>query len=778
MTAIATRVAPLFAGVFLGFLLWLAINPALAAILEPSVPAFRAFAVGHWNLGWNFVYVVVAYYPFHLLFLHSEPRSEVARKLLRQAGSFMLVVASFVFVMEFHVIARWIVPLLVLGYAVDFFKRHGWKVSPVDGAVLASAILSIAVALTDDKVTREALCVWFVLPLYWFANLVTQGGRSKAEILSQLLLYLALATGMLAITAYGGDGDGKRHLLFHAAVSYAFVTIALVHAGLAFRAMQSASRLSLSVGLFATLAVVATSDVSRLVSLLRIERALGEVDTNPEPIRVSEFTELRGYAVPANLDPDWFSTISGSCGDAQCHMELSAQHEMSAHAHAMDSSAFKVELASFIADRGRVAADHCLACHAPLGVIEFPATGSVPIDPLTTSEPSFAIGVGCVVCHRAQVIEQAEVKNASLAIKPLWLEERWPLSQIGSANEFVKSELDHHKKMFRVRFDDWESICGSCHVVSLPASLAASQEERVTIDQHTSFLASPYARAGLTCRSCHQQRYVNTDGYPTVGHMYLGSGASLPYADKGEDQVFRATSIGFLSGLGDIGMDIKPGGLPVCLEDLSEEHLEVEVSRYSGPPQFNNHNIDVSGYRQLQRDESNPFLGENGGLRRRDLLAVSATMESLDRDAAVLNVSTTNVCIGHSFPSGEGIKGYLEVLAYDASGRVVGRYGGLDADGFPVALPTTLGVTAIDGEGQPIVDRSYWNAVSISYARTLEPGEPAEDVVEVKLTADEQPVAFEVGWYYLRPEYFRSRERGLNARLEPVLLGAATVSVS
>ena len=80
-------------------------------------------------------------------------------------------------------------------------------------------------------------------------------------------------------------------------------------------------------------------------------------------------------------------------------------------------------------------------------------------------------------------------------------------------------------------------------------ALAANEKERVTIDQYTSFRKSPYAHAGLTCESCHQQEYVNMDGYPTVGHMYLGSGASLPYDNQLDDQTFRASRLAFSPGL-------------------------------------------------------------------------------------------------------------------------------------------------------------------------------------------------------------------------------------
>src|SRR5262249_53065678 len=151
----------------------------------------------------------------------------------------------------------------------------------------------------------------------------------------------------------------------------------------------------------------------------------------------------------------------------------------------MENAAFKVELAGFIRQRGRAAADHCLACHAPLGVIAFPANGPVVVDPLTTREPAFEFGVGCLVCHRAtSTTARGEEKDASIAVRPLWLEKFWPLFQIMSLEDFVDSNLKYHRAAFHI--EDPSRICGACHVVTLPAALSADGKERATIDQYSS----------------------------------------------------------------------------------------------------------------------------------------------------------------------------------------------------------------------------------------------------------------------------------------------------
>jgi hypothetical protein len=355
-----------------------------------------------------------------------------------------------------------------------------------------------------------------------------------------------------------------------------------------------------------------------------------------------------------------------------------------------------------------------------------------------------------------------EEKNASIAVRPLWLEESWPLFRLMPLEEFVYSNLKYHRAAFHI--DDASRICGACHVVTLPAALSADGTERATIDQYKSFRASPYSGT-TTCTSCHQQRFVTTDYYgqgrvyPAPGHAYLGSGSSLPYDDPTEDAKFRDISLGYLSGLGDIGLDIQPDALPPCLDTI--EHA----------------NATGRMFERVERDPAHPFAGMNGGVTRRDLVLTKIAIVSFDAGAATLSVETTNVCIGHSFPSGEGIKGYLEVEAYDERGRVVGRYGGLAPDGFPVDAPTNLGVKAVDAEGRVIMNRQYWNAVKIIYRRVMNPAETVKDIVEVQLAPGARPTRFEARWKYLRPEYFRSRERGLSKDLPPVVLGSASVDV-
>jgi hypothetical protein len=751
-------------GVLLGLLLWLAVSPAVQLAFGGRVSTLRALAVSHWNLGFVFLGLLVVSYPLHL-FIHYPSHRQTVRRLLLQLVRGLAVFAAFVFMVEFHSVARFVVPVVSLSYAAYHLRRHGYSLR-VSGLVLLAVAFSIVTAWTPIHDARAALCFWVLVPLYWSANLGADG-FTVPRLAAWFALYSAIGAGFLAITVYGADG---RYVI-HGLSAYAFAAAVLGHSWLGAKRLPRPSRVALLVSLVAAFSVALAVDALRFARLWQLESWRDGLAISHTPQQFSKFSALQGYVTPAGADADWFVPPTATCATYDCHTSITAQHNISAHAHSMTSSAFKVELAHFIEERGRLAADHCLGCHAPLGVIAFPASGKVQVDPLTTNEPSFQLGVGCVVCHRARATApREEVKNASIAIRPLWLEDFWPLFQLETMENFVHSNLELHRQTFRIR--DWDPICGSCHVVSLPESLAADRKERATIDQYTSFMSSPYARAQKNCSSCHQERFVNAAGYAVAAHHYLGSGASLPNDDPLPDKQLRDISIGFLSGLGNIEMDIRPGGLPPCLDDLKDADADPSQGR---PPLYNEHGVDMNRFAQIEREAGNPFRGTNGGLARRDLLTVKAALLSVDGDRARLRINTTNFCIGHSFPSGEGIKGYLEVFAYDASGRKVGHYGGLGEDGLALPLPTTLGVNAIDANGNVIKDRRYWNAVDVVYRRVLNPGEPSEDTIDVPIEAGTQPTKFEVRWNYLRPEYVRSRERGLKMDLPPIVVGSAVI---
>jgi hypothetical protein len=451
-----------------------------------------------------------------------------------------------------------------------------------------------------------------------------------------------------------------------------------------------------------------------------------------------------------------------SCGRELCHAEVTQQHEISAHGRAFTNDTFQFQLAQFIREKGREAADYCIACHAPLGVIAHPGGvgGVMQLDDMMR-EPLFAAGITCVVCHRATPeTDRERLGIASLTIRPLGLEDNRYVGEEDPGGDelhrrLIELDPELHRRTYHIDRQAADAVCAACHVVILPGNLSVDGQDHLVADHYLSFVDSPYGRAGLTCASCHQPRFENyRDSYSMVDHHYLGSGSSLPYRDASADERFRAVSMTFLHGLGDISLEASDSAaLPACIGTLSATQASSATLR--------------------QRAPEERFDSLQATARRRDLLRVKIDSVESTGDAVVVQVSTTNECVGHIFPSGGGIKAYLEVLVFDDVGQIAGRYGGLNSDGEPVETATRLGVETVDSDGNPVRARRFWAAARVTYRKEILPGDTIHDEIRLPIAPGTHAARVEGTWYYLRPERLRNRERGIQRDIPPVAIGSA-----
>jgi hypothetical protein len=731
-------------------------------------------ALGHWGLGKFFGFALFLYYPLHIFASEGWCRTS-AWKVVRPLLPFLLLILAFAPLVIGPPEGRFVVAPLVAAATIIHWirvpKRRGLLVIRI--WILAIVAIDLACTTRGD----QSRLFIFALAQLSLGVLVIDLRRARKFPderpfrSGRLAIFAAI---MLAIPAWMLDAgaSGNRDYatsvgpIAHTITGYLFVAVLMIHVIVAIHRKQATSgfrRAATITAFLATLAALATAEGIRVAGIARSIReaaaAVEAVGKVPQPVSIH--SALEAYPAPLpGLGATWFVQSTRNCNNSTCHEAVVTQHNHSAHGRSMTNDTFRLQLAQFIAEKGRAAADHCLACHAPLGVAAFPGDGSKgpPIDPLTTTEEAFTLGVGCVVCHRATATtDERSVGNASLAVRPLWLDPEWPRMQaLGRETEVATVLLDNqaHRARWRIEKREWRSICGSCHFVTLPASLAVDGAEHVVADHYRSFLDSEFAQVGVECASCHQQPFISAiHGYPSKGHNYLGSGSTLPYDDLQEDAKFREVSLGYLSGLGDVSLRIVPEDLPPCIQDLGT---------YSDATVL-----------QMERGPTEPFDGTNGGVSRRDMLTTTLSVLSVGPGKASLLVTTTNGCIGHGFPSGGGVKGYLAAEALDDTGAVIGRFGGLDKDGYPVAGPTNLGSKSVDRDGLPILDRRYWRAAKQVYRRLIQPGETQEDIIEVPLDAGTIPREFAVRWNYLRPEYFRAKEQGGGYEVAPVPIGQA-----
>ncbi|MEW6200352.1 MAG: multiheme c-type cytochrome, partial [bacterium] len=597
--------------------------------------------------------------------------------------------------------------------------------------------------------------------------------KDKPDPSGSLLVFSVIFMSVFSFMMAGGTNSGNYSRFlpsmdhFHYLSSYIFILFLIFHIYRISRYYRFAHSIKTLVSIPILALFIAVFGFWEVKNIFMYKNyATPIVDTTGiKPVTVSQYSNLKGYYLAGH--DDWFEVPSKACGTSRCHTEIVEQHSLSAHGRAFDNDVFKTQLKMFIDEKGRAAGDYCIACHAPLAVIKYPGDSpqAKEIDIFTTKDPAFLLGIGCDVCHRAFPDKNPSTfGNASFEILPLWLEKERYIGETSAEGQkihisLINAAVGLHKKTYHISKEDSDYICAACHVVKLPGAFSCDGKERKAADQYTSFTESPYGKAGFTCASCHQQRFTTYEiGYNTVAHHYLGSGTSLPYEHKEDDRRFRDISLGFLNGLGDITLQANRLGLPPCFNDI-----DVYKTQY---------------VTHFQRGLMNPFKGSNGGITQRYLLQTDLSIQKFSNSSVEVLVETTNWCSGHTFPSGGGIKAYLEILAFDKDGDIIGKYGGVDNNGRPYNTETTLGGRAADIHGEIIQDRRFWDACKAIYRKRLEPGESIYDTVILELKPDTKPAKIEATWYYLRPEYLRYIEGNINSPVSPVEIGKARKKIT
>lgn len=763
--------------VLITFTAWLTANSFITAFYPKMTPGIQAAMFSHREIGVAFTVFIILYLPLHIIAARGLSLESLGVLISPLKNLLLMIVLyrALTFVWEIN---KYLAIPVLAGAFVAFElvrKKRAFRLRVAD-----TLFLLLVIAFTQTS-TRDGLIRLFVLTLggycsfaiaILFLNLFR---KNRPDPSGMLLVVTVIFMTLFSAMMTGGTNSGKYNRFLpvmdnlHYVTSFLFVVFAIIHVYRVSRRYLSL-RAPLKLVSLPLLLLVAAGLGAREFMNIRTYTGYATPIVNTagvKPVKVSDYIQLKGYYLKGR--DDWFERPSETCGTIRCHPELSEQHDLSAHGRAFDNDVFKMQLKIFIAEKGRAAADYCIACHAPLAVIKYPGDSprAQKIDLFTTKDPAFQLGVSCIVCHRASPEkDMKKLGNASMAIKPLWMEqERYLGEELDTRQGFeIHRTLIHaanrlHKKIWRIPKKDWNYICASCHVVKLPASLSCDGSEKPVADQTISFLKSPYGKAGLTCAACHQQRFATHEiSYNTVAHHYLGSGTSLPYTNKSDDKKFRAISLGFLRGHGDITLETPKNQLPPCLDTIDEYKKQ-----YIMLP---------------QRGTRNPFNSANAETTCRYMLETSLSVKKVSARAVKMLVETRNKCDGHTFPSGGGLKAYLEIIAYDAKGKIAGKYGGLDNTGRPLPTETTLGSRSHDKNGKPIKDRRFWRACGVLYNKRLAPGELMQNSVTLKFRPGAKPVRFIATWYYLRPEYFRNLEGGVHSPVSPVEIGRATAQMS
>jgi hypothetical protein len=254
-------------------------------------------------------------------------------------------------------------------------------------------------------------------------------------------------------------------------------------------------------------------------------------------------SEIAGYrdALSAPAAPTLalhdFSSAE-QCGS--CHPQHYDEWRGSAHAASMADPVFRALLQRQRADLGDEQDRFCTQCHSAIG------TRSGDIQPgfdFAELSPLSAQGVTCEGCHRVDALERPYNSGHHLdASAPL----AGPFGDAHAPHPTVRSELLGSS-----------AFCGGCHDVRAGNGLAFESPL-------AEWQASPAARTGKTCQSCHMPSYrgraANLANVPDREglHRHWFAGVDVPLAlesaaDAQRDEALRRSLALLQSAL---GMDV------------------------------------------------------------------------------------------------------------------------------------------------------------------------------------------------------------------------------
>lgn len=379
------------------------------------------------------------------------------------------------------------------------------------------------------------------------------------------------------------------------------------------------------------------------------------------------------------FQPGAFQNPSG-CGF--CHEGIYNAWAGSLHAHAWVDKLFQADYQLASRETGGATDGFCGECHAPVAfrVGQLPPADGSMFDKISKR------GVSCDFCHTvSEVVEPFNVRNIS-SPGPV---KRGPRGDsVSPAHETMFSETHVDAK-----------FCGACHNVRHPTSGVT------IIDTYDSWLASPYAAAGIRCQDCHmtpgpgvgrnpgrssvigaakQREHVATH-YFVGGSSWMFSKLGFPeHARKAEENLKAAARLDLAGQPTESGLELAVSvtnvgaghTIPTGVTYIRDMWLEVTVTNdqgdivfRSGHPDAQNR-IDPTAAFWRKRfidaagnETSKSWLAEGIGYDRRippkgtdtETYKITAAGQSFEATVRLLYRSTSQETVDVHFP-GQGLQ--------------------------------------------------------------------------------------------------------------------------
>jgi tetratricopeptide (TPR) repeat protein len=409
---------------------------------------------------------------------------------------------------------------------------------------------------------------------------------------------------------------------------------------------------------------------------------------------------------------------------ANCHPDIAKTHEQSMHRFSsFNNPAYRFsveETRKVVLQRdGTVqAARFCAACHDQVPL--FSGQFDDP-DYDTERNPTGQAGITCMVCHAMTRINGVHGNgDFTLADPP-----RYPFAfsaspLLRSINEqLIKAKPAFHKKTLLKPFHRTAEFCSTCHKANLPAEVNHYRWLRGQ-NHYDSFLQSGVsghrvdsfyypAKAVPRCSACHMPLTPSDD--PAARDFNSGGQRSV------HNHQFPAANTGITHLL----------NLPDWVMQAHQQRLS-DVTR-----------IDIFGLK-----EDGHIEGELHAPLRPSL------PELVPGNRYLLEIVIRTTGVGHHLTQGTADSNelWLDVSA-TAAGRVIGRSGGLDAQGTVDPWSYFVNSYMLDGQGKRIDRRNGQDIFVALYNHQIPPGAATVVHYLLDIPLDAQgPVAIEAHLNY------------------------------
>lgn len=436
--------------------------------------------------------------------------------------------------------------------------------------------------------------------------------------------------------------------------------------------------------------------------------------------RMSDLPSL----VPSQRD---FLNGSAGCAAQKCHTAIVDQWRGSSHRFSVENRFYQKSVKLFMETQGVEHVRLCINCHDPSLALSPDAEKRYAAGDIHSSE-----GVSCKGCHAIKAANTTQGDGLYTIQEPTrYLNDTAPIGT-PEREDFLEAvrlgPRPHVRDLLVPGAPDRSRLCASCHLVTVPKALGGRE-----FQLHTLFAQWEKSawKDHFDCVDCHFPRFqIDNESYAFFDHRVMGINADLDLSAN-----VAAVDAGMVRRTSDyvlryIAGDLKRGSYPAREVDYTGSYYgglkvalpEVNALGIHSPPEY------IKYFAMLYYLSGGPIID----------LAVQVDQRLSSDGRLQLSARTTNVRVGHDFPSGpiDVQEVWLEALLADAQGRIVAHVGSQDAQHEVDPLAPRLGAKGIeDADGKALLRHEFWKTAKVVDKRVLKAFAAVEDHLSLPLGA-------------------------------------------